>query len=73
MITTLYEDATATREWLLKAPRGYVDWLKDLQRTETKQVKTQDELRYIYRSQGRLEIVDRLLGLPEELLQKGRS
>jgi len=74
MITTLYEDAPATREWLSNAPSGFKKWLEELRRDEIKQLKTQDEPRYLHRAQGRLDIIDRIIGLPAELQQiKGRS
>jgi len=73
VIQTLYDDAIATREWLLRAPRGFREWLVELQRTEVKQLTTADEPRYVYRSQGRLDIINRLINMPDELEQKGRS
>jgi hypothetical protein len=69
----LYEDSIAIREWLSRSPQSFRIWLQDLRESEVKQVSTADEPRYIHRSQGRLEIINRILGLSDELLEKGRS
>ena len=69
MILTIYNEAMATREWLLRAPKSYKQWLHEYLASELKQLKTSENVLYVHRSQGRVEILERLLGLEEELLK----
>ena len=69
MITTIYREAIAVREWLQKAPPSYRQWLQELLDGENRTLRTTDNVVYLHRSQGRAEILARLLGLEDELLK----
>jgi outer membrane biogenesis lipoprotein LolB len=69
VINTLYNEASSTLQWLRIAPKSYKLWLAELLATELKQLKSADNLVHVHRAQGRVEILDRLIGLDEELLK----
>lgn len=64
---TLYKEPQANLEWLRRAPSTFWAFLSELRDSEVRQLKNADEPRHIYRAQGRLEIIDRILGLQVEL------
>jgi hypothetical protein len=69
VINTLYNEAESTRQWLLRAPKSYKLWLAEYLATELKQLRGAENGVYVHRAQGRVEILDRLIGLEEELLK----
>jgi hypothetical protein len=70
VIKTLYDDAPALLTWFRQAPRSWVDYLTELRDDEVKQLKQTKDLIDLGRSQGKLELLDRLSGLKEELASR---
>jgi hypothetical protein len=67
MIDTLYNEAQSTLNWLRQAPKSYKQWLSELRESEVRTLRGADNLVYVHRAQGRLEIIERLIKLEEEL------
>lgn len=67
MIKTLYNDREAVSAWLQHAPRSWIEYLQQTRDYEIKQLRQAIDLIGIGRYQGKLEILDRLIGLKEEL------
>lgn len=67
MIQELYQDRKAVIEWLSKAPASYSGWLGSMYEQELKTMKTTDSIIELNRAQGRLAVLERLIGLEDEL------
>jgi pantothenate kinase len=70
LIKELYDDKKAVWEWLRNAPPSYVRWLNSMQDQELRNLKSTNEPISVYRSQGRVEVLSRLLNLEQELLKE---
>jgi hypothetical protein len=67
MIKELYDDRKAIIEWLQKQPGAYNRWLASLYKQEITALMNWQDPMQMFRSQGRLEILVRLMGLQDEL------
>lgn len=67
MIKTLYDDAPQVLAWLKQAPMSWNQYLLELRGDEIKQLKQTKDLVDLGKAQGRLELLDRISGLVEEL------
>ena len=67
MIQELFQDRLAVLNWLRQAPPAYVRWLESMRDQNYRNLKNADELIGIYRSQGEINILERLLSLETKL------
>lgn len=73
MIKTLYEEKEVMLAWLRSAPKAYKQWLQESRESEVGVLKNADDERYMYRAQGRLQVIDRLINLERELQTEAKS
>lgn len=69
MITTLYDDRITVLTWLRHAPQSWYQYLLELRGAEIKNLKQSTDMVEIARSQGRLDVLDKINNLREELEQ----
>ena len=67
MITTLYNQKEVMLAWLRQQPSVWNEYLLELRDAEIRTIKQTKDLVDLGRSQGKLELLDRLIGLREEL------
>lgn len=67
-IDILLKRSEATHKWL-SSNTAYAEWLLEWQKQVLKQLSSQTDTVEMYRAQGRLEVLNRLTGLKQEIEQ----
>jgi hypothetical protein len=70
-IDELMEHPESMRHWFLE-PEGimFFEWLLTLRKTFDKELRTASTEIVIYRAQGALDILDRMLSLPNKVIKR---
>ena len=67
MIKELYSERQAVAEWLRQMPPAYHRWLESMRDADVKMLKSSRDHDNVTFVQGRLQVLDRMLGLASEL------
>ena len=73
MIQTLYAEEQTNLEWLRRMPKSFRQWLEELREADLKTLRNERTKYFLFRAQGHLEMVDRLLELEVELQTKPKG